>query len=88
MRYFGGKNERELKKLRPTVEKINVLEPEIQAMSDERLKAQTGKFKARIENGEKLLKQSRLPWACFRTIIKHTIQMSYVKSLLVFTKRI
>ena len=32
------------------------------------------RFKRRIENGEKLLKQSQLPWACFRTIIKYAIQ--------------
>jgi len=51
---FGSKNERELKKLRPVVEIINSLEPAVQAMSDERLKAQTPKLKTRFENGESL----------------------------------
>ncbi len=32
---FGSKNERELKQLQPFVERINALEPEMQAMSDE-----------------------------------------------------
>ena len=48
---FGSKNERELKKLRPLVEKINALEPGIQARSDEALKGVTSDFKQRIENG-------------------------------------
>ena len=51
---FGSKNERELKRLVPLVEQINALEPEIQAMSDETLQAQTPKFKERLENGEPL----------------------------------
>ena len=49
---FGSKNERELKKIQPIVEKINVLEPQIQAMSDEKLKAQTELLKERLNNGE------------------------------------
>jgi len=51
---FGSKNERELKKIQPVVEKINALEPRIQAMSDDELKAQTKLFKDRLNNGESL----------------------------------
>ncbi|UCE57095.1 MAG: preprotein translocase subunit SecA [Desulfobacterales bacterium] len=51
---FGSKNERELKKLQPIVEQINALEPEIQAMSDDQLKAQTPSLKERVDNGEPL----------------------------------
>jgi len=51
---FGSKNERELKKIQPVVEKINALEPRIQAMSDEELKAQTQRFKDRVNTGESL----------------------------------
>ncbi|MEA1948090.1 MAG: preprotein translocase subunit SecA [Thermodesulfobacteriota bacterium] len=51
---FGSKNERELKKLQPVVEKINSIEPQIQAMNDEQLKAQTELFKERLKNGESL----------------------------------
>lgn len=51
---FGSKNERELKKLHPFVEKINLLEPEIQAMSDDQLRAQTSRFKERLGQGELL----------------------------------
>ena len=51
---FGSKNERELKRLLPLVDRINALEPEIQALSDETLRAQTPRFKERLENGEPL----------------------------------
>jgi preprotein translocase subunit SecA len=51
---FGSKNERELKRLSPLVERINALEPEIQAMSDDRLRAQTVSFRERLEHGEPL----------------------------------
>jgi len=51
---FGSKNERELKKIQPVVAKINALEPRIQAMSDDELKAQTKLFKDRLNNGESL----------------------------------
>ena len=51
---FGSKNERELKKIKPIVEKINAFEPQMQAMTDEELKAQTPLFKERLNNGESL----------------------------------
>jgi len=48
---FGTKNEREIKKIRPLVAAINDLEPHIQALSDEELRAKTAEFKLRIEQG-------------------------------------
>jgi preprotein translocase subunit SecA len=51
---FGSKNERELKKLLPSVEQVNSLESEIQAMSDDQLKDQTVKLRARLDNGAEL----------------------------------
>ena len=51
---FGSKNERELKKLKPLVEKINALEPGIQARDDEALRGLTADLKQRLENGEPL----------------------------------
>jgi preprotein translocase subunit SecA len=51
---FGSKNERELKRLQPLVERINAFEPEIQAMSDDQLRSQTPKLKARINQKESL----------------------------------
>ncbi|PHQ81560.1 MAG: preprotein translocase subunit SecA [Coxiella sp. (in: Bacteria)] len=51
---FGSRNERLLKTYRKTVVKINALEPETQALTDEALKAKTPEFKERLANGETL----------------------------------
>ena len=51
---FGSKNERELRRIWPIVEKINSLEQNYTSMSLDQLKAQTGEFKTRIQNGETL----------------------------------
>ena len=51
---FGSKNERELRKMQPAVDRINALEPAMQAMNDEELRALTGRFKERVERGEPL----------------------------------
>ncbi len=46
---FGTKNERELKRLMPQVEAINVLEPQMKQLSDEQLRAKTDEFRRRIQ---------------------------------------
>ncbi|QNU14773.1 preprotein translocase subunit SecA [Thermomonas sp. XSG] len=51
---FGSRNERLLKQYGANVRKINALEPQMQALSDEALKAKTDEFKARIAKGESL----------------------------------
>jgi preprotein translocase subunit SecA len=51
---FGTQNEREIKRLRPLVERVNALEPEIQRLTDEQLRAKTAEFKQRVQNGEPL----------------------------------
>ena len=51
---FGSKNERELKRLQPIVDRINELEPEMKAMSDDELRNQTVLFRQRLDNGEEL----------------------------------
>ena len=51
---FGSNSERELKKMWPSVEVINELEPSIKALSDDELAAKTTEFKARLEKGETL----------------------------------
>jgi preprotein translocase subunit SecA len=50
---FDG-NERELVKLRRTVERVNALEPSIAALSDDEIRGKTAEFKARVEQGETL----------------------------------
>ncbi|WCN38159.1 preprotein translocase subunit SecA [Aneurinibacillus uraniidurans] len=51
---IGDSNERDVKKLYKRVEKINALEPEIQALSDEELRNKTVEFKERLAKGETL----------------------------------
>jgi len=51
---FGDANEREVKKMFKRVEKINALEPQVAALSDEQLKQKTEEFKARLANGATL----------------------------------
>src|SRR5437762_2390100 len=48
----GTQNERELKRMRPIVAAVNALEPSVQALSDDQLRAKTAEFKQRVANGE------------------------------------
>ncbi len=48
---FGSRNERTVKRLRKVVEQINALEPELEGLSDEQLRAKTAEFRQRIEEG-------------------------------------
>lgn len=51
---FGSRNDRLLKQMRKEVSKINALEPVIEALSDEELKAKTAEFRERLANSETL----------------------------------
>ncbi len=51
---FGTANDRKIKLLRPLVARINALEPETQALSDEALRSRTATFRERIARGEGL----------------------------------
>ena len=51
---FGSRNDRLLKHYRKIVSKINSLEDQIKAFSDEQLQAKTAEFKQRLANGETL----------------------------------
>ena len=49
---FGTSHEREMKRIQPIVDKINLLEPAMKILSDDQLKAKTLEFKNRYKNGE------------------------------------
>ncbi len=53
---FGSKNQREIKKLSKVVDRINAFESDMQALSDDALKAKTIEFRERFEQGESLEK--------------------------------
>ncbi|MEE0794719.1 MAG: preprotein translocase subunit SecA [Oscillospiraceae bacterium] len=51
---FGSHSDHELKRIYPIADKIEALEPQMQALSDEKLRAKTDEFKARYQAGEDL----------------------------------
>ncbi|MDD7717956.1 MAG: preprotein translocase subunit SecA [Eubacteriaceae bacterium] len=51
---FGDLNEKEVKKIGKIVDKVEALDSEMQALSDEELQAKTPEFKERLKNGETL----------------------------------
>ncbi len=51
---FGETNEQQLRRLQPIVDEINALEPEMQKLSDDHLRAKTDEFKDRLAHGETL----------------------------------
>src|SRR6185295_13533466 len=53
-RLFGSANDRYIKSLQPLVDQINELEPELEKLSDEALRARTAEFKTRLADGAEL----------------------------------
>lgn len=51
---FGTPNDRKIKATKPLIDKINALEAEFEALSDDQIKAKTEEFKSRVQNGETL----------------------------------
>ena len=51
---FGTSSEKELRAIKPIVDKIEALDGEYSKLTDEQLKAKTPEFKQRIANGESL----------------------------------
>ena len=51
---FGNYSEKEIKKIKPIVAKIDALESTFEALSDDELRAKTDEFKERYKNGESL----------------------------------
>ena len=63
----------QLKKLENVAKAVNALEDEISALSDDELRAQTGKFKQRLNNGEKLDSLMPEAFATVREVSKRTL---------------
>ena len=74
---FGSRNERLLKQYRKTVTQINALEPSLEKLSDEALRAKTDEFKLRVANGETL--DALLPeaYAVVREASKRVMKMRH-----------
>ena len=74
---FGSRNERLLKQYRRVVAQINALEPGLEGLSDDALKAKTGEFRERHAKGESL--DALLPeaFAVVREGSKRTLKMRH-----------
>ncbi len=70
---FGSANDRVVKSLHTAVEAVNALEPEIEKLSDEQLKAQTAKFRELLSNGETLDDILPAAFATVREAAKRTL---------------
>jgi preprotein translocase subunit SecA len=79
----GTKNERELKRIQPLVEKTGTYEEELKGLTDDQLRAKTPFFKERIEKGEDL--DSILPeaFAVVRETARRTVRMRHFDSQLI-----
>jgi preprotein translocase subunit SecA len=69
---FGTKQDRDIKALKPLVDQINALEPQMQQLSDEQLQSQTHKFREMLENGSTL--EDILPEA-FATVREASVRV-------------
>jgi len=76
-RVFGSRNERQLRQLNRIVARINALEPDIEKLSDEQLKAKTPEFKQRIADGEALDKVLPEAFAVCREASRRVLGMRH-----------
>ena len=74
---FGSSNDRELRKMRKTVDQINQLEPELQALTSEQLENKTTEFKQRINLGESLDDILPEAFATVRETAKRVLEMRH-----------
>ena len=73
----GGANEREINRLRPIVEKVNALEPDFEALTDDELRGKTDEFLKRQKDGETV--EDLLPeaFAAVREASKRTLGLRH-----------
>src|SRR5215831_9898188 len=71
--FFGSVNDRKIKAKAPMVARINALEPEFGAKSNDELKALTAAYKERLKNGETLIDLLPEAFATVREAAKRTL---------------
>ncbi len=74
---FGSRNKRLLRGYERYVVRANALEPELQALDDEALKARTAEFKSRLEKGEALDELLPEAFAVVREAAVRTVGMRH-----------
>ena len=80
---FGTHSENELKRIYPIVDRIDALEPEIQALSDQELKDKTREFKQRLSDGETLDDILPEAYAVVREAAKRSLGMRHYRVQLI-----
>ena len=80
---FGSVNDRQIKLLSQEIIKINSLEPQISALSDEELKAKTFEFKNRLQAGESLDSLLHEAFGVVREAAKRVLNMRHFDMQLV-----
>jgi len=73
----GSRNERQIRRMRKTAESVNVLEPEVQKLSDAELRARTDKFRERRAAGESLEQLLPEAFATVREAARRTLDMRH-----------
>jgi preprotein translocase subunit SecA len=74
---FGTKQDRDMKALKPLLDKINSLESKYSPMSDEELQGQTNLFRQRLEKGETLESIQAEAYAVCREASKRVMNMRH-----------
>ena len=74
---FGSKNDREIKRMQKLVKRINSLDEEYSALSDEALKEKTDQFRQRYHQGETLDQLLPEAFAAVREAAKRTLGMRH-----------
>jgi len=76
-RLFGTSNDRLIKSLRKTADAVNALEPNLERLSDEALRAKTDEFRERLGNGAKLDDLLVEAFAVVREAAKRTLHQRH-----------
>src|ERR1700744_931100 len=74
---FASRNQRLVKQYQKTVAAINALEPQIEQLTDEQLRAKTGEFRQRVASGESLDKILPEAFAVCREASKRVLKMRH-----------
>ncbi len=77
LRKWLDTTERDIKRMKPIVAKINALEPEMQQLSNEQLRAKTDEFKKRLQDGETLDDILPEAFAVVREAARRTLNMRH-----------
>jgi len=80
---IGTQNQRALKKIQPLVEKINAFEPDIKALSDNKLRAKTDEFRQRLKQGQLLDDILPEAFAIVRETAKRAVNMRHFDAQLI-----